>query len=432
MRFPKIIIGLILGTAPTAAFAQDYGTGTGFPIGDKSRIHTGLDLGVGFDSNSLRVDNARDDQGTKADWKAIIRPGVSIDVPGTSVELSLRGQLTIMQYFGTGGLDGDQYSETTFGGDIVGRLRLGSKDSFIGFSLENQLVRTPVFMEEPGTIPSDERRFPLWHNRGKALFTLRPGGRALELDIGYGLEASIYNFSRTIDGANVDGSIPYGFIHSGIFEARWKFFPKTAFVFHADVGYFTASNQSEAGGTSPSTFDAIPIHVYVGAIGQVTTKLNAEITVGYGDTLSSEGGNFTTRGPIGNLIVTYAFNERTSLSLGYRRSVQPEVIVNSYSSDAPFARFKLGLGGRMAFSLFGEYQFRKYARSGTVPNGDRIDVGVAIGDARVEYWFFPWLTAALAYRLQVQNPEQATSLPDNVFFQDFVRHQVFMNVGLRY
>ncbi|MCA9554381.1 MAG: hypothetical protein KC933_30375 [Myxococcales bacterium] len=429
MRFAKILLCALAGAIPTSsALAQGLGAGTGFPIGEKSRIHTGLDMSVGFDSNSLRFDNARDDQGQRSDWKAVIRPGVTVDVPGTSVELMLRGQLSIMQYFGTGALDRDLYSDTTFGGDVVAKLRLGSKDSIIGFSLENQLVRTPVWMDDPGTIPSDERRFPLWHNRGKALFTLRPGGRALELDLGYGIEASIYNFSRT-DGTNTQTSqIPYGFIHSGIFEARWKFFPKTAFVFHADVGYFTASNQ----GAAVSTYSALPLHIYLGAIGQVTTRLNAEITVGDGDTLSSEGGNFTTRGPIGTAILTYAFNSTTNLSLGYRRTIQPEVIVNSYSSDAPFVRFKAGIGGRLVLSLFGEYQFRKYARSGTLTNGERINAGVAMADARVEYWFFPWLNAAISYRLQMQNPSTVTDEANNILLQDFVRHQAFLSVGFHY
>ncbi|CAN0580315.1 unnamed protein product, partial [Laminaria digitata] len=172
-----------------------------------------------------------------------------------------------------------------------------------------------------------------------------------------------------------------------------------------------------------------------GAIGQVTTKLNAEITLGYGDTLSDGGGNFTTRGPIGNLILTYAFSPETNLSLGYRRQIQPEVIVNSFSSDAPFLKFTMGFFGRLKLSLFAEYQFRKYARAnnnnGVV--GDRTDVQVAIGDARVEYWFFSWLNASVVYRLQLQKPQTVTSpIATNVFFQDFSRHQVFFNVGFRY
>ncbi len=414
-RITSFLLPALVCAAPVAAQAQQFGTTTGFPIGDKSRVHTGLDMTVGFDSNSRRFDdsNAPAD-GQRSDWKGILRPSLGVNVPGSSVQLDLLGQVSIMRYFGTG----SEPADTTFGGDLTTKLVLGSKDSFVGFSIDNQLVRTPVFMDVPGTVSSDERRFPLWHNRGQALFTLRPGGRALEFDLGYGLVATAYD------------DLPTSFTHSGIFEARWKFFPKTAFLFHADVGYFTRNNDD-----ANSTFTAIPLHIYLGAIGQVTTKLNAEITLGYGDTLSDGGGNFTTRGPIGSLILTYAFSPETNLSLGYRRQIQPEVIVNSFSSDAPFVKFTMGFFGRLKLSLFAEYQFRKYARAnnnnGVV--GDRTDVQVAIGDARVEYWFFSWLNASVVYRLQLQKPQTVTSpIATNVFFQDFSRHQVFFNVGFRY
>jgi len=299
---------------------------------------------VGFDSNSRRFDAANNPNpdGQLSDWKGILRPSLGVNVPGSSVQLDLLGQVSIMQYFGTG----SEPSDTVFGGDLTTTLRLGSEDSFLGFLIENQFVRTPVFLDTPGTVASDERRLPLWHDRGRAVFTLRPGGRALEFDLGYGLLLNGYD------------DLPVGTTHSGIFEARWKFFPKTAFLFHADVGYFNPTNQTET-----TTFTAIPLHVYFGAIGQVTSRLNAEVTLGYGDTLSDGGGNFTTRGPIGNIIATYNFSDATSLSVGYRRTVMPEVVVNSYSADMPFLKFQLGLFGRLRLSLYGDYQYRRYGRS---------------------------------------------------------------------
>ena len=123
MRFAfSCLIGAFVGAAPLLAGAQDFGTGTGFPIGDKSRIHTGLDLGVAFDSNSLRLDNANNQDGQKADWKGIIRPSIGVSVPGTSLTLDLLGQVSIMRYFATGGLDQDAFNDTTFGGDVTAKL----------------------------------------------------------------------------------------------------------------------------------------------------------------------------------------------------------------------------------------------------------------------------------------------------------------------
>src|SRR5688572_3794271 len=83
---------------PLSAHAQSQGVG--FPIREKSRIHTNLDLGVGFDSNPDPFDSATDDD--VSDWKALIRPGILINVPGSSLQFDLRSQLSINQYFGVG------------------------------------------------------------------------------------------------------------------------------------------------------------------------------------------------------------------------------------------------------------------------------------------------------------------------------------------
>lgn len=414
-RLTNIFVpALLLCAAPLSAQAQ-FGTTTGFPLGEKSRIHTGIDMTVGYDSNSKRfnTDNAPAD-GQLGDWQGILRPSLAVQVPGSSVQLDLLGQANIMRFLGTG----SEPADSEFGGNLTGRLRLGSKDSFLGFRVENQLVRTPVFLDDAGTFASSERRFKMWHNRGEALFTLRPGGRALEFDLGYGLLANMYDI------------LPTGLTHTGIFEARWKFFPKTAFVFHGDIGTF------KPGTNRPNkTLSALPIHIYMGAVGQVTAKLNAEITAGYGDTLTDGGGAASKRGPIGNLILTYVFGPDTRLSLGYRRQIAPEVVVNSVSSDTPFASFTIGLMGRLRLSLYGSYQWRRFgafeAVGSTLAN-QASSAQIAVADARAEYWFFSWLNASVGYRLQTQALAADASPELKNYLQDFTRHNVYFNVGLRY
>ncbi len=416
-RLTQFLLPAVLCAAPLTAQAQ-FGTTTGFPLGEKSRIHTGVDMSVGYDSNSKRfdTDNAPQD-GQLGDWLGIIRPSIGVNVPGSSVELDLLGQANIMRYFGTG----SEPAENEFGGNITTKLRLGSPDSFLGFMVENQVVRTPVFLDEAGTIASNERRFKMWHNRGEALFTLRPGGRALEFDLGYGLLANMYD------------TLPTGLTHSGIFEARWKFFPKTAFVFHGDIGTFTPGTN-----VANNTKSALPIHVYMGAVGQVTARLNAEITAGYGDTLTEGGGASSKRGPIGNLILTYVFGPDTRLSVGYRRQIQPEVVVNAVSSDTPFVNFTVGLMGRLRLSLYGSYQFRRLGefQAQTLEVVDPTSAQIAVADARAEYWFFSWLNASIGYRLQSQSVADAATVPSGglatAYLQDFSRHQVYFNLGLRY
>lgn len=403
-KFSVLAAILMVGGARVAS-AQNYGAGMGFPIGEKSRIHTNLDLGVAFDSNPSRFDNqgTAPDGGTLSDWRGLIRPGLLIDVPGSSVMLNLRGQVTILQYFGAG-----TASETTFGGDLGARLQLGGDDSFLSFKLEDTLVRTPAFLSEPGTIASDERRFKEWNNRGTARITLRPGGRALEFDLGYLNEMSFYD------------NLPKSQRHGGLFEARWKFLPKTALVFHTDVSSFQPTGE-----LSNSTLAATPLRITVGLVGQITAKLSAEATAGYED-LFAEDPDRSIRTVIGNAVLTYSFSEISAISAGYRRRVFPVVVLNGYTSDAPFLQAKLGIGGRLIFSLFGQYEFRSYEAGAGVQ--------VATGDASVEYWFFEFLNASLAYRLMYQSPNDNIPAGATASFllQDFNRHQVMFNIGLRY
>src|SRR5438045_3817168 len=65
-------------------------TGYGFPIGEKSRIHTALDLGVAYDTNPDRFTSSEMNAGNPGgDWKAVIRPGLNIVVPGKTLSANL-------------------------------------------------------------------------------------------------------------------------------------------------------------------------------------------------------------------------------------------------------------------------------------------------------------------------------------------------------
>ena len=394
--------------AATSASAQNFGATTGFPVGEKSRIHTNLDLAVAFDSNPRRFDddNIPADGSQLQDWRGLIRPGLLIDVPGNSVKFNFGSHLTISQLFGVGPNIGD----TKFGADVTTKLQLGSDASIVSFKLANNLVRTPDYLDTPGTVASDEFRLSEWYDEGTARLTLRPGGRALELDLGYQIHLRAFDDATAIAKSQQ---------HGGLFEARWKFLPKTALIFHADVSRFIPFGDNSSG-SSPGT----PFRVTIGATGQVTPRITAELTAGYEDTLADQI-DVTARGPIGNAILSYAFNEATSLTVGYRRRIHPVVVLQGYSSDMPNVMVKVGVAGRLLFTLYGSYEFRTFS------DVNESSAQVAVGDARVEYWFFEWLVASVNYRLMYQSAEQTTPNPEYLL-QNFSRHQVFFGTGLRY
>lgn len=410
------LAALLLSSAATTALAQTYGASTGFPIGEKSRVHTNLDLLVAYDSNVERFNNdpPPSDGSDLDDWRGLIRPGLLVDVPGNSVKFNLGSHLTISQLFGAT----QRASETRFGADIGLSLTLGSDASIVAFKIDNKLVRTPDYIDTAGANASDEFRLPEWNNKGTARITFRPGGRALELDLGYSLEV------RAFDSAGGPATQSLGKFqrHGGLLAARWKFLPKTALKFDADVSRFIPF-----GTGSDITQPGTPFRVQIGAVGQVTSRITAELTAGYEDTLSDTS-NLTSRGPIGNAILTYAFNDVTSLTVGYRRRVLPVLVLQGYQSDQPFLNFKIGFAGRVTFNLFGQYEFRNYSDAASS------SAQVAIGDARLEYWFFEWLVGSVNYRLTYQSSDAPGAVPiaNNFILQDFSRHQIFFGAGFRY
>lgn len=402
---------LVTAAFPVAASAQSQGVG--FPIGEKSRIHTNLDLGVGFDSNPDRYDEASTDD--QSDWKALIRPGLVVDVPGSALAFNLRSQLSINQFFGTG-----PEADTTFGALIGAKLRAGQQDSVVGFQLDDTLVRTPATIDDLGSVAADERRFKEWANRGQAVLTLRPGGGALEFDLGYTNELSFY------DGE----SLPDSQRHGALFEAKLKFLPKTAVLFHSDISFFDADLRESGDGRG--TLKSSPYNITIGLVGQVTAKLTADLEVGFGDSLTWEGDFFSsvsdsnTRTVIGRAELSYDLWEASRISAGYRRQVKPVILLNNYTSDSLFARFVLGLGARLSFGLYGSYEIRGYGLQDASAN-------LLIGDARVDYWFFDFLTASLNYRILRQTADGPTANPElAALLEDYTRHQAMMFVGLRY
>ena len=128
------------------------GATTGFPIGEKSRIHAELTLGVAFDSNVSRLDP--DLAGDRdPDGRMLIRPGVSVDVPGCSIRLGLGAHASVNYFFKVGNAS-NKHGPTNVGADATLDFGLGSKSSVVGFTLSGHLIRhAHVYSSRSGPSP---------------------------------------------------------------------------------------------------------------------------------------------------------------------------------------------------------------------------------------------------------------------------------------
>lgn len=395
---------------PTAALAQtSVSSGRGFPIGEKSRIHTKLDLSTGFDTNPERRSSTGPAAAT-TEFKLRIRPALEISVPGQSAAFNLHGGVLIEHYF-------DNAISTLFGGDVGADLRLGSDESVVGLELKDTISRTPTFFDDLGSVGSGEIAFPQWYNRGKVAAVLRPGGGALEFRLGYGNEMRLFDD---------EDNLPDSQRHAAEFEAKLRFLPKTAAVFAADMSFFSTDLDA-------TTNRATPYNVSIGIQGQITARLSTLLRVGFGDTLSWTDDFFGTlddqankRTVIASANLTYAFMPLSSFSIGYDRVVKPVILLDTYTGDSVSGRLTLGIGDRLSFGALGQYEHRSYSAGGADVPADLV-----LADARVEYWFFEFLRGGLVYQLITQFTDDSTAA-SGAGVVDYTRHQGLVMVGFYY
>ncbi len=399
--------------AGSATVAAQPTAESGVKLGDKSRLHAKLDLSTIYDTNAFRQN---DDENVSDNWRLLINPGLLLDIPGNSFALQWRGDMSITQFLDD--IPPDAGESTRVGGSTGLRLRAGSEKSTVGFTLANSLTRTPVYLSEPSAITADEVRFPQWLNRGEARVIVRPGGRALELDFGYRNFVSIYD------------ELPDSHSHLGLFEARWKFLPKTMVLFTTDFGYFANEGAREGN-------DATPLNIQVGLIGQLTARLSTDLRVGYGNSLvwdndelfgtTAEGSQDT---PTVSAFLTYQAGDRLAITGGYERTVTPLILFDSFINDAFRLSASLGID-RFVGRVFGSYSLRNYGL-----NERFAEVGLV--GVSLDYYVLKFLVVGAQYRLTVQGSDDDEQdqadigTPENPFVGDFTRHQVVFTVGIEY
>lgn len=464
MRLPHLSIVALATLLHSYAIAAPDPANRGFAVGDKSRIHVNLNVGVGYDTNPGRggeftvLDDAERERTSAgdaeaADAKLQLRPGFDINVPGREFTLGLGAKFSLEQFFGTS--DGTD-SNTEYGGDAHVSMTAGAPDSTLGLELDATLARSPTFFDDLGTDGASELRNAFWALRGRLNTVIRPGGGALEFRLGYSPGFTLYD------------SLPNDQHHAIGLEAKLRFLPKTAALFAAQFGFYDDSDDEAAVQDATRRRKANPYSVELGLQGQLTENLTATARVGFGDALVwKTGEDFfgesfadTQRTVIAKARLQWAFDEKKDIWLGYNRRVVPVVMLRSFVGDAIQLGTNIGVGDNLGFGLQGELEFRDYAdrelrveirNDGTNALVDARDITAKYSamrvkvDARIEYWFFDFLNAQLVYQLAMQagknggipDPGAGNSLktndPDGILLvNDYTKHLALLVIGFHY
>lgn len=289
-----------------------------------------------------------------------------------------------------------------------GRFSLQLGDSFARTS-------DPVNVENLHNMVRDLNRFNITAR-------LRPGGGALQIELG-----------DTVDVSYFGENLSYAFASYYGDEARlvgtWWFLPQTYASLAVRGGYYSHPG-------NPSQ-DSAPLRVIGGVSTLFTSWLGAAASIGYGNSFHFHGPSYNA--PIGAAEVDFHLPYGSRLALRYRRDFYPSVFANFYRDDLFSVSYRQPVVKRFSAMLGGSIYLRTLegliAPSLIHATGYSSDQHTGpIYEARAELDFRPtrWLSCGASYVLQVDTTSfvyyySTFSVPDS-----YLKHSVFGRIDVAY
>jgi hypothetical protein len=157
---------------------------------------------------------------------------------------------------------------------------------------------------------------------------MRPAGGALEQQISYTGALHIFE-GEEFGTAN-------HFDHNLSTYTKWNFFPRTAALFQAHIGYndfFQDINQTPFGNV-----DSIPLRLQLGAIGLIGARVQFNANMGYGNSFhqANPGSiqDVSFRGVIGQASMKVNLGDRDIISAGYSHDFAQSLFSNFIRRDS--------------------------------------------------------------------------------------------------
>jgi hypothetical protein len=393
--------------------AAEFIPAPGIKLGE-GRLHPSFDIEGRFDS--LVGFFNRTSAGAPAPAADIVlhaRPGVKFDLQNDSTLVAFTGNVEYL--FFTGLLSPAARELSRFQAGLGLDLNF-NKDGAVEFQIGDQLNRSDRTQNIASGIGINS-----FFNNAYLAIPIHPGGRALEFTPRGGFSLEFFDpllpgFAQgcttndiTCNPALVS-QMNYTNINAGL-GARWKFFPKTAFVFDSnfDIRAYT-NNQTANRGVNM-------LRLQAGIAGLLTPRISVVLMAGY-------GGDFSVVNTvIGQAEFGYTASEHSKISLGYIRNTSPVPVYGSLINDRGYLSGRLGLLNDR-FTVTGQVNVDSFIFLGA-NNVSRNDLAVG-GSIMPSFGITSWFDIAATYALSTRSSSQ------NVVTTNYLRHEVSLQLKFHY
>jgi hypothetical protein len=401
---------------PVLGHAQGLGS-TGIPVGGnglkvgEGRLHPTFDFETRFDSAAGYFPPPGDSGPTVSDRlspEAVlhIRPGLRLELPGSKVNLDLRGYADYVHF--TGLLTPGSTSTSHMEGLADLKVSI-NRDAPVGVELSNHFERS----DRTRSVAIGAGVLSLYNEVSLGM-PLRPGGGAIEVvpRVFFGIErfkplAGLFPVgcgSLECDPTGVV-NFDYNNLRAGL-QGRWRFLPKTAVVVD---GQFTYRNYSQG-----STPDALLMHATAGLAGLVSPKIAVTAKLGWGQDFGMAAGSAL----LAQLEGTYLLSHTATVKVGYSRTLEPVGAFGLFRDDRAYLEAQTLLGGRLTVRGVSAFDYVSF-------QGTRRDTVFKL-DVGPQYQFERWLIGGAGYLFGVRSSNEPGA------GINFSRHEGYVRMTVTY
>lgn len=287
-QFAGALAGLLTLTVAGNAAAQEQawlkdpkvGEGIGYRLGDLE-LHPGLAGEFGYDSNMFLRHSSENPISV---WRVRVTPSLSlstlkgerrgVEQAPRKVEFRAGVAGTYNEYIPAGDTDGENVSDfRNVGANADAALTINPQGPF-GGRLFGTLIRTI----QPSNLSDTSAAYNRIHIQGGTEVMWLPGGGLFDWRLGYQYDTVLFEESQ-FESLNNN-------THTINTRGRWRFLPRTAFMFDASTAFTSYSDS----GAPAYLLDSNPIQARVGLNGLMSNQLALLAMIGWGTTFTSGGG----------------------------------------------------------------------------------------------------------------------------------------------